>query len=197
MKKLALILIAGISFATAQAQFQFGAKAGLNLANISDIQGYSANTQFNFNVGVFFKMPVARHVSIQPELVYSGQGFRYNDAGSPGSDHLNYINLPILVKLTSRTGFYFETGPQFGFLASAHDTYQDVTADVKSQYKSGDFGWVFGIGAKIPLSPIGVDLRYNAGMSNIFDYQGADGPSVRNGVWQLGLTYVLFSSGRK
>jgi hypothetical protein len=197
MKKLALILIAGISFATANAQFQFGLKAGLNLANISDAQGYTSNTQFNFNAGVFFKMPVARHVAIQPELVYSGQGDRYTEAGSPGSDHLNYLNLPILLKLSTGTGFYFETGPQFGFLIGAHTTYQDVTTDIKSQINSADFGWVFGIGCKIPLSPVGVDFRYNAGLSNIANYQGGEGPTVRNGVWQLGLTYVLFSTGRK
>jgi hypothetical protein len=197
MKKLALILIAGVSFATAHAQFEFGAKAGLNFANVSQIQGLSVNTQFSFNGGFFFDLPVAHHVAIQPELVYSGQGFKYDDAGSTASEHINYVNLPILLKLSTGTGFYFETGPQFGFLASAKDTYQGVTTDIKSSFKSNDYAWVFGIGAKIPLTRLGVDLRYNIGMSNIIDYQGTDGQSVRNGVWQLGLTYVLFSTGRK
>jgi hypothetical protein len=197
MKKLALILFAGISFATAHAQFQFGVKGGLNLANLSDVQGVSWNTQFSFNGGIFLKLPVAPHVSIQPELVYSGQGASSDNGGSTASEHINYVNLPILLKLSSRTGFYFETGPQFGFLVSAHETYQGVTNDVKSSFKSNDYSWVFGIGAKIPMTRVGVDLRYNVGMSNIINYQGADGPSVRNGVWQLGITYVLFSTGKK
>ena len=139
MKKLALIVIAGISFATAHAQFQFGLKGGANFANISDAWGNSSRTQFNFNAGVFFKMPVARHVAIQPELYYSGQGDRYIEAGYTGTDHFNYINLPVLLKLTGRTGFYFETGPQFGFLIGATTSIQGVSQDIKSQINSGRF----------------------------------------------------------
>lgn len=196
MKKLALIVIAGISFATAHAQFQFGLKGGANFANISDAWGNSSRTQFNFNAGVFFKMPVARHVAIQPELYYSGQGDRYIEAGYTGTDHFNYINLPVLLKLTGRTGFYFETGPQFGFLIGATTSIQGVSQDIKSQINSGDFAWVFGIGCKIPMSPLGIDLRYNVGLSNINNYQG-DNSVIHNNVFQFGLTYVLFSSGKK
>lgn len=196
MKKLALILIAGISFATAHAQFQFGLKGGVNFANISDAWGNSSRTQFNVNAGVFFHMPVARRVAIQPELYYSGQGDKFIEAGYTGTDHFNYVNLPILLKLTSRTGFYFETGPQFGFLIGANTTYQGVSQDVKSEIASGDFAWVFGIGCKIPLSPVGVDLRYNAGLSNINNAQG-DNTIIHNNVFQLGISYVLFSTGRK
>lgn len=196
MKRLALILIAGISFATAQAQFQFGAKGGANFANISDAWGNSSRTQFNFNLGFFFKLPVARHVAIQPELYYSGEGDKYIDAGITGTDHLNYINLPILLKLTGRTGLYFETGPQFGFLVGANTTYQGVSQDIKSDIASGNFAWVFGMGFKIPLSPVGIDLRYNAGLSNINNYQG-DNTVIHNNVLQFDVTYVLFSTGKK
>lgn len=198
MKRLLLILIAGVSFATAHAQFQFGVKGGLNLARLSDVNGLSWNTQFSFNGGIFFKMPIAHHVSIQPELLYSGQGARYDaGGGQTASDHLNYLNLPILLKLSTGTGFYFETGPQFGFLMGAHENLQGVSTDIKSAFNSSDFGWVFGIGCKIPMSPVGVDLRYNAGLSNIANNQGSDGPIVHNGVWQFGLSYVLFSTGKK
>ena len=192
MKRLALILISGISFATAHAQFQFGLKGGVNFANISDAWGNTSSTQFNVNAGVFFHMPVARRVAIQPELYYSGQG----DQFTGGNDHLNYLNLPILLKFSSRTGLYFETGPQFGFLVSANSTYQGVTTDIKSDIASGDFAWVFGLGFKIPLSPVGIDLRYNAGLSNINNAQG-DNTVIHNTCWQLGVTYVLFSTGKK
>ncbi|HVS95510.1 MAG TPA: porin family protein [Puia sp.] len=195
MKKLALIIIAGISFATAHAQFQFGAKAGVNLTNLSDAQGYSARTQASFNLGVFFKMPVARGLAVQPELYYSGQGDKFLDGtGGSGADHINYFNVPILLKFAHHSGFYVETGPQFGFLVSAKTTYQDVTTDIKDQINSTDFAWVFGFGYKIPMSPVGIDFRYNAGLSNIAN---DNGPSVHNNVFQFGLTYVLFSSGRK
>ena len=199
MKKLVLILFAGISFATANAQFQFGVKAGANFSTLSDDQGYSARTQFNFNAGVFAKLPIARFVSLQPELVYSGQGARYNDgAGGIGAEHINYFNVPVLVKFAHRSGFFFETGPQIGFLLSAKDKDQGFSADLKSQVNSADFSWVFGFGFKIPESPVGVDFRYNAGLSNIDNNSvSQDNATIRNDVFQIGLTYVLFSTSRR
>ena len=195
MKKLALIVIAGISFATAHAQFEFGAKAGVNLANLSDAQGYTARTLANFNLGVFFQMPLARGLKLQPELYFSGQGDKFLDgAGGTGNDHINYFNVPILLKFAHHSGFYVETGPQFGFLVGANTTYQGVTTDIKNQLNSTDFAWAFGFGFKIPESPVGIDLRYNAALSNIAN---DGGPSVHNNVFQFGLTYVLFSTGRK
>ena len=46
------------------------------------------------------------------------------------------------------------------------------------------------------MSPLGIDLRYNVGLSNINNYQG-DNSVIHNNVFQFGLTYVLFSSGKK
>jgi hypothetical protein len=199
MKKLVLILFAGISFATANAQFQFGVKAGANFTTLSDDQGNSDRTQFNFNAGVFAKMPIARFVSFQPELVYSGQGSRYDDgAGGIGAQHLNYFNIPLLFKFAHRSGFFFETGPQVGFLLSATQKDQGFNLDLKPYTNSADFSWVFGFGFKIPESPVGIDFRYNVGISNINNNSvpGNNG-TIRNDVLQIGLTYVLFSTSRR
>jgi hypothetical protein len=201
MKKLALILFAGISFATANAQFQFGIKAGANFSTLTDNQGYSDRTLFNFNAGAFVQFPLAHFISLQPELVYSGQGARYPDnvTGYMISQHQNYINVPVLLKLKSRYGVYVETGPQIGFLTSAKLKEADNSADITSDVSSADFSWVFGFGYKVPLSPIGIDFRYNLGISNTLNNNNSvsDNYSVRNDVFQIGLTCVLFSMGRR
>src|ERR1700761_4895839 len=121
MKKLLFVFIAGLSFtmASAQGQIQFGVKGGLNLSTVTvsnGFDGYSYSTLASFNAGVFLKIPVVRFFSVQPEVYYSGQGFKGVD-GSTGfnySEHVNYLNIPVLAKFTTRSGFYLETGPQLG-----------------------------------------------------------------------------------
>ncbi|HEY4336352.1 MAG TPA: porin family protein [Puia sp.] len=198
MKKLALVLFAGISFATAHAQVQFGVKAGANFATQTGSDAGDNKTLFNFNAGAFLKLPVVPGFAVQPELVYSGQGAGYDVNGNTINYHANYLNIPILFKWSHRSGPYFETGPQIGFIMSAHVKSGGTSVSDKEAYKSSDFAWVFGVGYKIPRSPVGIDLRYNIGLSNVEDRDvtGLNG-SIRNDVLQLGLTYVLFNGPRR
>jgi hypothetical protein len=199
MKKLALVLFSAASFATAHAQFEFGAKAGANFSTVSSNgQFVDARTLFNFNAGFFVRLPVAPGLSIQPELFYSGEGAGYTDNGVVGHEHFNYIDIPVLLKFAHHSGLYAETGPQLGFLVSANDKFEGTSTDVKAYVNSTEFAWAFGFGYKVPMSPVGIDFRYNVGISNIQN-NSASGTnySVHNNVFQLGLTYVLWSSGRR
>jgi len=198
MKKLALVLFAGFSFATTHAQVQFGVKAGVNFANVTGSDAGDSRVLSNVNAGAFLRFAVAPGFGIQPELVYSGQGAGYRRNGYSDNVHLNYLNIPILLKWNSREGLYAETGPQVGFLVSAHENYQGASFDVKDQFTSADFSWVFGVGYKIPMSEVGIDFRYNLGISNIENLDITHGGgTVRNSVIQLGLTYTLFNSAKR
>jgi Outer membrane protein beta-barrel domain len=201
-KKFVLILFAGISFATAnaQGQLQFGIKGGLNLSTVTvsnGFDGYSYSALPNFNAGVFVKIPVVRFFSVQPEVYYSGQGFKDNDgSGGEYSEHINYLNIPVLAKFTSRSGLFLETGPQVSLKLSAKEKENGLSEDVSSGYNSADFSWVFGAGYKFPASPVGFDFRYNTGITNIANdsyYGNGYGQyAVRNGVFQIDLYVILF-----
>jgi hypothetical protein len=205
MKKLALVLLAGFSFATAaNAQsIQFGVKAGANLANVSGsgTQGVSTSTLVSFNGGVFLGLGFTDNLFLQPELVYSGQGFKetvtYSGTTYTGTQTEGYFNVPILVKYKLPVGLYFETGPQVGILISAKAKSGGASQDDKAQFKSTDFAWAVGAGFQIPATQLGIDVRYNIGLANIADNSGGGSGSVKNGVFQVGLTYVLFNSGGK
>jgi hypothetical protein len=193
--------LAGFFFATAaNAQFKFGVKAGANFSNVngSDVSG--TNTLVGFNGGVFVDLPLAEHLSLQPELVYSGQGFKatetINTTNYTGTFTENYINIPVLLKYRFPMGLFIETGPQVGFLMSAKAKISGVSADNKSAYKSTDFDWAVGAGFHIPTTRLAVDARYNFGLANIAadNSGGSSSGSVKNGVFQLGLMYTLFSA---
>jgi hypothetical protein len=195
MKKLALVFLAGMSIATAaNAQFQFGIKAGANFSTVNGSAVQDASTIAGFNGGVYFKLPLVHGLSIQPELLYSGQGFGDNGGGENDKQHFNYFNIPVLLKYTHFSGLFVEAGPQFGVLTSASYKSGGVSADDKSYYNSADVSLVVGVGFKIPTTPLSIDARYNLGLSNIENNSGTGGTgTVRNGSFQIGLMLKLFS----
>jgi Outer membrane protein beta-barrel domain len=195
MKKLALVFLAGMSIATAaNAQFQFGIKAGANFSTVSGSAVQDASTLAGFNGGVYFKLPITGHLAFQPELLYSGQGFEDNSGGFTSTQHFNYFNIPLLLKYTHFSGFFVEVGPQIGVLTSASAKGDGISVDDKSYYHSADISGVVGVGFKIPTTPLSIDARYNFGLSNIENNSGTGGTgSVRNGSFQIGLMLKLFS----
>lgn len=194
MKKLAFVLLAGFSFATAHAQFAFGIKGGANFSNVNGSGVSGTNSLVGFNAGVFLKLPVTKHLAIQPEVDYSGQGFKATYGGVTATQHENYISIPVLLKYHV-AGVFIETGPQAGILASAKVSQQGISADDKGNFNSADFSWVFGAGFKIPMTPISLDARYNFGLSNIANNSGSsDNSTVHNGVFQIAVMINLFSA---
>jgi hypothetical protein len=188
MKKFFLIIVCASAFVTTKAQVSYGVKGGLNLSNIIGSDAEGAKAKIGFHAGVFAGIPVADRFSIQPELVYSAQGAKYEETGEDDVNvNSGYLNVPVLAKYTTASGFYGETGPQLGFLMTAKAKQGSDKTDVKEFYKTTDFAWAFGVGYKTS-SNLGVDLRYNLGLSRL-DKEGD--AKVKNGVFQLGVFYVL------
>jgi opacity protein-like surface antigen len=188
MKKIFMIIVCASTFVVAKAQVSYGIKGGLNLSNIIGSDAEGAKAKIGFHAGAFSEIPVTDKFSIQPELVYSAQGAKYEESGEDAVKiNSGFLNIPVLAKYTAASGFYGETGPQLGFLMSAKAKQGDDKTDVKEFYKTTDFAWAFGIGYKTS-SNVGVDLRYNLGLSRLDE----DGDAkVKNGVFQLGIFYVL------
>src|SRR5580698_10480733 len=117
MKRSILLLTATISFFLTQSQINFGVKAGLNLANATGSGATGSTTRANFHAGVLAQIPINDMLGIQPEIIYSGQGARASFADGSGgtisgTHKLSYINVPVLFKYTSSSGFLVETGLQ-------------------------------------------------------------------------------------
>jgi hypothetical protein len=184
MKKIILCSIAAFLSVLAFAQrgnVEFGIKGGINLSDYSD----NVNTsgfRTGFHVGGLAHIHTSNpKLAIQPEIVFSTQGADFNE----GTDQVDYINIPFLIQYLGRGGLRLETGPQIGALVSAKfDDNNDVEYDIKNRFKQSDLGWAFGIGF-LSTSGLGVDARYNLGLSDITKGRG----NVKNRVWQFGLFY--------
>ena len=184
MKKVFLFVVCAASFAVANAQVKFGVKAGANFANLSgDVE--DTKMKIGFNVGGLVQIPVTSQFMVQPEVVFSAQGAKADEGD--GKLNFNYINVPLLAKYQSTSGFFAETGPQIGFLMSAKAKEDDEEEDVKEAFKGTDFAWAFGLGYQT-ASGFGVNARYNLGLSNISE---TDAFKVKNNVIQVGVFYVF------
>lgn len=190
MKKIILSAIAIMAFAFSNAQeTRFGVKGGLNLTTFAGGNYYDAKSLVGFQVGGFAEIKIIERLSIQPEVLFSTQGAKF-DGGIDGDfdSKLNYINVPVLAKFYITKQFTVEGGPQIGFLVSA----KEEGDDVKDFYKSTDFGFNFGVGYNF-TDNLGVNLRYTVGLSNVADYNAEDFDeyfdSPKNSVLALTLAY--------
>jgi hypothetical protein len=196
MKRLFLVSHLLFFLFTSHAQStQFGLKAGLNISNINSNYTGNLDPRTGLNAGVILNVPLKYSLSVQPEFYYSAQGAKYYSYDD-GYEHqliLNYFNIPLLLQYRMRGGLLLETGPQVGFLANVKDKSVGIIT-TGNAYNSGftnvDFSWSFGLGYK-SISGLGVDLRYNPGISNI---SNLGNEILHNNVMQLGLFYMLNSS---
>lgn len=191
MKKLiliAVITVFGLSPVFAQFEVHFGPKAGVNLASITgdDTDDHKIRTAFHLGAAVEFSF--SDKFSLQPEVLYSSQGSKYEESGSDfeyqyteeGKLILDYLNVPIMAKFYPVPGLFFEAGPQVGVLLKAEvdydyteiyngETYTESgTEDVKDEVLPIDFGLNFGVGYKLDFGLV-LSARYNLGLLNLND----------------------------
>lgn len=136
-----------------------------------------------FHIGGLAELKLSEKFALQPELLFSSQGFKsnYYDLDDRKVDYnvnLSYVNIPIMAKFFPIEGLSIEAGPQVGFLVSAKNELNDYNnedlepgeseIDTKDLYKSLDFG--INIGASYEMeSGLFFSARYNLGLSKVDD----------------------------
>ena len=85
-------------------------------------------------------------------------------------------------------GFRFQAGPQLGFLVSAKSNVNNNNTDVKDNMKVIEFGLSVGVGYINTSNGLGIDVRYNRGLTKI--NKSIPGTSTNAGL-QIGLFYLL------
>ena len=186
MKKISLLvftaLITVVSFS--QEKPKFGLKGGLNLGTVGT-NGNNPDSRTSFHLGGLAHIHLAPEWALQPEVVFSGQGYEVN-----GSYHekLSYINVPIMVQYMFNNGFRLEAGPQIGLMVDAERELKNgTTSDRDKAYETIDLG--AGLGASyLTDSGLGFGARYNLGLTNINDASSGD---IKNRVLQLGVFYLF------
>jgi len=178
---------------------RFGLRAGVNLADLAakdqtagdNTMAMEAQAKTSFNAGAFVNIPLGTVLRFQPEVSFSSQGGKLQ--GGSGStaftyeQDLHYINVPLMFQAMSTKGFFIETGPQLGYLVAAHPkngsgTMSNMsTSSNKDNFDKFDFAWSGGVGYMSRIG-LGVDLRYNHGITNIMEDNNTS--QAMKGTWK-------------
>ena len=164
----------------------YGAKAGLNLANAGGADakaptGADKKFRIGLNAGFFVTYAFTDLLAIQPEVLYSMKGVKYKatSGDQTETEKVDYIEIPLLLKVSFRTGGNLKpsllAGPYVGFKAGAKYSLggtwpagTPTSGDIKN-VKSTDFGLAFGgeIGMKMTKGMPFLGVRYDLGLSKI------------------------------
>ncbi|MBO2012060.1 porin family protein [Hymenobacter negativus] len=198
-KSLLSLAIATLAVSGAHAQLHSrsnsfaGFKAGGSAASFVGDGAKNMQYVYGFQAGLFANLALNRPFSIQPELLYSMKGAK-TPAGyiTQSSIWLNYIDVPVAFRATTKDGLFLEAGPQVSFLINAKSDASGEKVSVKNSYKFVDVGFVLGAGYQPLKGGLGIGGRYNAGFGTALK-AATDSrvvtPDLRNSAFQVYLTY--------
>lgn len=172
---------------TAKSKSSGGLKGGYNLAAVQYDGEGETGQRSGFHVGLYGESYITDFAAIQIEVMYSQQGYQIESDGGTFTQKLNYINLPLSLKIYPVSTFYLEAGPQIGYAVSHKETYDSNfnLFDTSQQFEPNnfDYGVNFGAGFKTEAG-VSIGVRYHLGLGDIYD----DG-SPKNRVWQFSLGF--------
>ena len=150
----------------------FGLKGGLSEANLSGDAVTNNSYKPGLVAGAFMSYDITSIFSIQPEGLFVMKGAKFDSAGVTAKDKINYIEIPILLKVNLPVGGNIRpsiyAGPTFNFLVTAKVS-DGEEIDIKDQVASTDIGLVAGaaLAYQMESASIFVEGRYDVGFMTI------------------------------
>ncbi|NNK86780.1 MAG: PorT family protein [Flavobacteriaceae bacterium] len=165
MKKIIQIVILSTVFPCGMIaqDLTFGAKAGGNLATLTNNDDYEA--KFGLHFGAVAEWEISDDFSIQPELLYSAQGYKRDIEGRTLRAKIDYLNIPLMASYEVIDDVCLMAGPQIGL---------NLRAELEGEGQEGqripvndvDASAVFGIQVEVDDSFF-IQARYAMGLSEI------------------------------
>lgn len=188
-----LLCCSFFAFSQVVPSFQFGLKAGMNLSKFNTTNTFSSDNQAGYYGGVWARIG-AVGLHLQPELYLSGKNSTLVDPNTGAENEVKFtsIDLPVLVGTkigAAGVGLRLNTGPMVSFVLSDDQSFADATGSIfRGNFKDQAFAWQFGAG--LDVGKLGVDLRYELGLSKI--NSSGNPAETKLNLFTLGLAYRLF-----
>ena len=188
-KILMTVAFAALTVIGANAQVKFGARAGLNLANIAakhnDVK-VKTNIRPSFYVGGLAEFAFNDVVLMEAGLTYSNQGYNAKEGGD--KDMQYSLNLPIWFKYDF-AGFRPKAGFYVGYIVERKAEWggRTVIRD-RGAYNYFDYGIGLAAEYNLPNNGLFFEASYNWGLANL-DKNGDAKNYTNNRVIQIGVGY--------
>jgi hypothetical protein len=184
MKKLGLMgAFLLLSVVGAFAQTSIGFKGGINSATIGG-NAKNVKPKVGVHVGAFVSAPISSRFALQPEVLYSQQGYLSGDK----TYNYQYLNIPLIFKGTITGGLHAQVGPQFGMLLKATREEGKVTQDISEDLNRYDGAIALGLGYDVSM--LQVSARYNLGLSDTRN-AAIKGETFPNSVFHFSIGYKI------
>ena len=180
-----------------QAQTTLGVKGGINIATVDTNMDIAdvVESRTGFVGGGFVTLGLGSLFALQPELLYSQKGFKFDETGTAVQVGINYIEIPVLLKAQFKVAMLrpavyagpvlsFETGCSLSALEISVDCDDEMAG--MDERKKNEWGAVFGANLDFIVGPVILilDARYQLGLTNLADVPDSD-EEVKNRVWQI------------
>lgn len=186
---------------SAQAQVQFGVKAGLNLANGSAKFGgesQSSDMKMGLHIGAIVDLSLGESLALQPGLLFSMKGQQEDYEGVTVKTNINYLEVPINLMYKFDAGnmkIMAFAGPYLGYALSAKMKAEDEemelnigTDENEDDIKPLDLG--LNIGAGVQFGGLQITANYGLGMANLLP--GGDSDNyAKNRVIGISVAYLF------
>ncbi len=173
-----LVVIASTD-ALAELHVSGGIKGGINIANLHGADAKDTESITGFAAGAFFILKITDFFAIQPEILLTRKGAEGDTSIYHGEVELNYIEIPVLLKLSipahARIRPSLLIGPALAANLSARakggsNSIRGET-EIDDWVKDTDFSLVFGADVDFDLGSarLLIDGRYTLGVTSIDD----------------------------
>ena len=196
-----MVISSSMKAQTTEKRFDFGVKSGGNLSTTIHAELYKENEhKLGFYFGGFANIKLSEKLKLQPELLYSNQGYNFeyflkdirDNYYVKYRDTQSYIYLPIVLQYYFFNKMNVEVGMQAGYwISNREKTVKSSLPSEVGQTKTLDlndsdrFDFGFNLGAGYDLNKnVRINARYSLSVIKINDF-------FRNSVWSLGLEYKL------
>lgn len=150
------------------AQSDYGIKAGLSYNSNGDLKEFTSEVnqiyknngkgKSGFNFGFYGKLDLGP-IYIRPELIYTKTTSEYELNNGFEDYKISKLDMPVLVGMKLIGPLNIFAGPAFQYYLN-NDLKGVNISDVKNDFSVG-----MNIGASIELGRIGIDIRYERGLS--------------------------------
>jgi opacity protein-like surface antigen len=194
MKKLFTILtVVALTTTVSFAQVQWGATAGLNMANISgDDMDVETDMRLGIRLGVSASRELSDVMTLNTGVIYSVKGYSLEmDFSALGlgkiemDQSLNFIEIPVNLSFSVSDQISLMVGTYTGFLVGSTVTVDGESESGTDGLSTIDFG--IGLGAKFSISDaIAIDAGYQMGLISLDEDGNTD---LKNSNILIGMTY--------
>lgn len=149
---------------------QFGIKAGYNIAKVTgSAANFSPDVKNGFMVAAFYAPAAKSGLGYRSELVFSRQGFGFDENGKQTAVTSDYIYLPQFTTFGITKFLQLQLGGQIGYLlkSSKETKTESKPEDITSFANRLDYGAAAGIEV-YPVNNLIIGGRYNISLGNAY-----------------------------